>query len=194
MKNILWCVPLMLCACASREFDQTEYKYAIESAVLSTRAIHQCASKSPRYDEFIQDLNTQTMYLFEYEKHLPSNAHALNGVTNLRQLVLDFMKSTEHTSTYCVHKLSEIQSASRTVARMMSGMGYMDMCSSDAMSRLSLYQQSFQDKNITQGEYAELVHDLSRLTSIDESVCSIQEREALLQAISAISKVVNALK
>lgn len=195
MKKTIIAICLILSGCASRGFDSNEYNYAIQSSVLSTRAIHQCGSKSKTYNDFVNELNAQTMFLFEYEKYHPRNDYSLPAVTTLRQLVIDFTKAPkEHSAAYCVHKLSEIQSASRALARTLSGIGFLDICTSDVMTRLEVYKTSLNTGKISKDEYYELVNDLTLLANADTALCTIQQQEAVAKAISAIKSVSSVLK
>lgn len=195
MKKFLIIFALILSGCAVREFDSTEYDYSVKSTVLATRAIHQCANKTPTYYEFVKELNTQTMYLYEYEKHHVNNTYSMQGVLELRQLVVDFVTDTKpHTDTYCTHKLSSIQSAARTLSRTISGNRSLDICSSNAMDRLALYEESYSKDKISKEEYVELVNDLIRLVNVDAALCTIQEQNALAEVLSIASKIISALK
>jgi hypothetical protein len=195
MKNIFIALcMLILTGCATRPFDPVEYNYAISTSILATRSVHQCQNKTPTYQEFIKELNTQTMYLYEYEKHHDENDQFLIGVTNLRQLVLDFMKN-ESTSTtqYCMHKLSEVQSVARALAKSLSA-NRIEICESDAMERLELYKSSLENAKISEREYAELVNDLTKLVKADNAYCSAEQKELLLKTVSVISSAIGALK
>lgn len=195
MKKLFAILCMSLVAgCATRPFDPVEYNYAISSSILSTRAMHQCVEKTPTYREFVKELNTHSMQLFEYEKHHSENEQILVGVTNLRQLVIEFSQAEASASeTYCVHKLSEIQSTSRALAKTLSRM-QIDLCKSDALERLELYKKSFESGKLSKAEYEELVKDLPRLVRSDNAYCTAEQKEALLMTINAISSVIGALK
>ena len=195
MKKLLIALcAILLTGCATRQFDPVEYNFAISTAVLSTRALHQCGEKGPRFREYIKELNTQTMYLYEYEKHHDENKNVLIGVTNLRELVLDFVQVENVTSeAYCVHKLSTVQSTSRALAKILSGMN-LELCSSDALERLSFYKDSYDSKRINKSEYEELVRDLQRLVRSDLAYCTEEQNELLKKTVTAISSVISAFK
>jgi len=185
---------LLLSACATRPFDPVEYNFAISSSVLATRAIHQCGNKTPTYQEYIKELNTQTMYLFEYEKHHAENEQVLVGVTNLRQLVMDFMKNeSKYSETYCIHKLSEVQSTSRALAKTLSSM-HIELCESDALQRFDVYNKSIADGKLSKEEYAELIADLPKLVRSDNAYCTAEQKELLQKTLSILSSAVSALK
>lgn len=194
-KLFLLALALTLTACATRPFDPVEYNYAVESAVLSTRAIHQCQQKGEGFEKFVSELNTQTMKLFEYEKHHSHNDQSLTGVMVLRQLVIDFnLSHGVKTPTYCVHKLSEIQSASRALAITLSGATSLELCQSDATERLAAYDQSLVLSKITKLEHAELTKDLAKLVRADNAYCTAEQKDALAEAVSLISAAIGALK
>ena len=195
MKKLLVALcAIILTGCATRPFDPVEYNFAISAAVLSTRAIHQCGEKSDRFHEYVKELNTQTMYLYEYEKHHDENKNVLIGVTNLRELVLDFVQVESVSSeAYCVHKLSEVQATSRALAKTLSGM-HLDLCSSDALERLSFYKDSYASNRINKSEYEELVRDLQRLVRTDNAYCTEEQNELMKRTVTAISSLVSAFK
>lgn len=185
---------LLLSACATRPFDPVEYNFAISSSVLATRSIHQCGNKTPTYKEFIKELNTQTMYLFEYEKHHSENDQVFVGVSVLRQLVIDFMKNEDtYSETYCVHKLSEVQSAGRALAKTLSS-NDISLCESDALERLQLYKKSFELGKISVTEYNELVADLPKLVRSDNAYCTAEQKELIQKTLSILSSAISALK
>lgn len=185
---------IILTGCATRPFDPVEYNYAISTSILSTRAMHQCADKTPTYREFAKELNSHSMQLFEYEKHHSENEQILVGVTNLRQLVIEFNEAEATASQfYCVHKLSEIQSTSRALAKTLSRM-QIDLCQSDALERLELYKSSFALSKISKAEYEELVKDLPRLVRSDNAYCTAEQKELLQTAVSVIASAISALK
>lgn len=195
MKKLfaILCVSL-LAGCATRPFDPVEYNYAISSSILSTRAMHQCGEKTPTYREFVKELNTHSMQLFEYEKHHSENKQILVGVTNLRQLVIEFSQAEASASeAYCVHKLSEIQSTSRALAKTLSRM-QIDLCQSDALERLELYKKSVANGKLSKPEYEELVKDLPRLVRSDNAYCTAEQKELLQTAVSVITSAISAFK
>jgi hypothetical protein len=194
MKKVLLFVIIFLSGCASRGFDPVEYDYATNSVVLSTRMIHQCDVKTQTYYKFLDDLNSQTMYLYEYERNRSDNASMMRSVSVLRDMIIDVVVSGDnHTVQYCKHKNSAIQSVARTIAKTIR-MDNLYVCRSDAMDRLKLYQESFDAVLITRDEYLELVNDLTGLVTVDTSMCTIEQREALIKTVSVISDVISAIK
>lgn len=194
-KLFIFLAVAILTGCATRPFDPVEYNFAISTSILATRSMHQCSNKTTTYVEFVKELNTQTMYLFEYEKFHDANEQNLKGVTVLRQLTMEFMQNHETASDmYCVHKLSEIQSTARTLAKSLSTRTSVELCSSDAMDRLALYDESLKVGKISRPEYVELVRDLPRLVKADNAYCTAEQKEALAKTVSALSAVIGALK
>lgn len=195
MKKLFFIViAILIAGCATRPFDPVEYNYAISTSILATRAMHQCGEKTPTYREFVKELNTHSMQVFEYEKHHSENEQILVGVTNLRQLVIEFSQAEASASeAYCVHKLSEIQSTSRALAKTLSRM-QIDLCKSDALERLELYKKSFANGKLSKPEYEELVKDLPRLVRSDNAYCTAEQKELLQTAVSVIASVISALK
>ena len=195
MKKLFFIViAILIAGCATRPFDPVEYNYAVSTSILATRSVHQCVEKTPTYQEYIKELNTQTMYLFEYEKNHSENSQILTGVTTLRQLTLEFMKNQETGSvTYCAHKLSEIQASARTLAKTLSS-NNIELCQSDATERLELYKSSKASGKINDAEYAELVNDLPRLVKSDNAYCTAEQKDLLIKTMSILSSAIGALK
>lgn len=196
MKKILVILAaLAMTACASRPFDSAEYSLAISTSILATRSVHQCHDKTPTYYEYVKELNTQTMYLFEYEKFHDANTEVMKGVTVIRQLTMEFMQNHETASdAYCAHKLSEIQSSARTLAKSLSTRTSIELCSSDAMDRLALYDESLKSGKLSRPEYVELVRDLPKLVKSDNAYCTGEQKEAIAKTVSALSTVIGAFK
>ena len=108
--------------------------------------------------------------------------------------VLDFVQVESVSSeAYCVHKLSEVQATSRALAKTLSGM-HLDLCSSDALERLSFYKDSYASNRINKSEYEELVRDLQRLVRADTAYCTEEQNELMKKTVTAISSVVSAFK
>lgn len=193
MRKLFVVFAVLLSGCSvfgtPRPFDAVEYDYAIQASVAATRAVHQCIDPSDSYIGFVKDLTKATMHLNEYEKFRPSGAELASGASELRQLVIDFTSKKKLTYRYCQHKLSEVQSAARVMAMAFGGQAKMSMCFSDVGIRYGVYLDSLNDNSITRAEFDELVADLQRLASIDQSGCTVEARLKLKQTLEAISKV-----
>ena len=133
MRSLLLIFAVFLSGCsglATRAFDPVEYDYAVMTTVAATRTLHLCGDEKhfAEFKSFLSDLNQNSMYLFEYERHLAGNTNSLVAATQIRQMVIDFTVHPQYSDRYCQHKLSEVQSASRTLSPTvtMGNSGYRD--------------------------------------------------------------------
>lgn len=198
MKYLFIVGALFLSGCAvitPRTFNPVEYDYSVKTTVSATRAVHLCgnAEYQTKFASFVNDLNEHSMSLMEYEKHIDGNQYSLVGATYVRQLVIDFTVRQNKSNAYCVHKLSSIQSASRTLSRALGGLNAYDICDSDVMQRYSKYEESFKAGKLSKDEFVELVNDLKYLKTVDRASCSFDNKEKLDQAIDFLSKVLPAV-
>ena len=199
MRNIVLLAALSLVGCgtfeAPKKFDAIEYNYSVLSSVSATRAIHLCGDvdHQTEFKQFASELNTHTLTLAEYEAHHSSNKEASASINQLRNLVNSFIVQGTYSEQYCKHKLSSIQSASRTIAISLSDSEKIDLCLEDVTSRYQLYAASYQLKKITKNEFMDLVEDIKRLQAIDKNSCSIEATKVLDKRIQEISKAATLL-
>jgi len=198
MRLFLLGIFILLSGCSTlgpRSFNAVEYDYAVKTTVASTRAIHLCGDvyNSAKFKQFVNDLNENSMTLFEYERHLDGNNYSLPAATQIRQLVIDFTVNPQYTKDYCVSKLSTIQSASRTLARALGKLNAFDMCDSDVAVRFAKYEELYKQGKITQAEFQELANDIVKLKKVDSATCSFENKEKLDATIALISKVIAVL-
>ena len=154
--------------CASPQYDPVEYNYAVISSVAASRALSQCDNiDNESFKKYIQDLDTATLHLQEYEKYNKNKKKTHVGASSLRQLVLDFSLTENFSESFCVHKLIEIQTASRIMANAFGNPGSFDICIYDTESIKKQYYQSYEDGNITQTELENLISSLPYLEHID---------------------------
>lgn len=154
--------------CSYPQYDPVEYNYAVISSVAATRAISQCDNiENESFKKYIQDLDTATLHLQEYEKYSKNKARPHVGATSLRQLVIDFSLTENFSENFCVHKLIEIQTASRIMANAFGNPGSFDICIYDTEIIKKQYYQSYEDGNITQTELENLISSLPYLEHID---------------------------
>jgi hypothetical protein len=191
---VLLTVVFLLGGCTTlkdRPFDATEYDRAIRITVDVTRAIHQCVTpENPLFDISLYSLNTETMILSEYELNKPNSANQVEGVLRLRKLTQQFYLHTHPYSTeFCKQALSEIQSASRTLARVLSDSEKTyDMCDSDVMARFNKFQAAYSEGLINKLELEELAKGLLELKKLDVAGCSVKTAEELKAAIKLITQ------
>ena len=198
MKALFIVGTILLSGCSvitPRSFNPVEYDYSVKTTVASTRAVHLCGNDEYqlKFNSFVNELNEHSMSLLEYEKHIDGNQYSLVGATYVRQLVIDFTVRQNKSNAYCVHKLSSIQSASRTLSRALGGLNAYDICDSDVRQRYAKYEESFKANKLTKSEFTELVNDLMYLQKVDKASCSFDNKEKLDQAIDFLSKVLPAV-
>lgn len=154
--------------CAYPQYDPVEYNYAVISSVAATRAISQCDNiENESFKKYVQDLDTATLHLQEYEKYAKNKARTHVGTTSLRQLVIDFSLTEHFSERFCVHKLVEIQTASRIMANAFGNPGSFDICIYDTEILKKQYQQSYEEGNITKTELDRLLESLPHLEHIN---------------------------
>ena len=154
--------------CAYPQYDPVEYNYAVISSVAASRALSQCDNiDHESFKKYIQDLDTATLHLQEYEKYAKNKARTHVGATSLRQLVIDFSLTEQFSERFCVHKLIEIQTASRIMANAFGNPGSFDICLYDTEILKKQYNQSYEDGNITKPELDRLLASLHHLEHIN---------------------------
>lgn len=194
LKSLCFLSAFLLTACSiqpAHQYDAVEYDYVIKTVVATGRAVHLCDERdsSEKFIVRIQEINDNTMHLAEYEKYVLYNKDTLPAVTNLRDLVLSFTKNKNYSKQYCLHKISEIQSASRVLAMSLGKNSGFNVCDSDVSTRYMVYRASYMQGLITRYEFNDLVHDLTHLSKIDQSGCSMEEKAEFEKAINIISNV-----
>lgn len=180
-----------------REFDNVEYSLATTSAVQATRMVHQCTSSAEK-TEFFKDqlagLNTTTLNLYEYEANKANSAVELKMVNYIRAIVIELTTHDAYSKQYCIHKTSEIQSATRTFARTLGWSDKSQACDANVGKRFYAYKNSFDMGLITPTEFLELSGDLLQLQEIDEGACTVKQKEDLRKVFELISSLITALK
>ncbi len=131
--------------------DTVEYSHVIQLTHLSTQAVKGCKE----HNFAVDSLEQQAELIVEYETHLPKSDNNLHAAKETLTLVRQFKHHEMPSVRYCQHKLSEVQSVSRTLARAMGGLHKFDICDSDFEERISLYEKSFKKGQITEEEYKE---------------------------------------
>lgn len=175
-------------ASTPKDFDPTEYDQVVTVVVDATRTIHMCNDMTnPLYTKFLNDLNSSTLKLEEYARHKAGKQDVSNAVSAVRKLVLEYDVSPTPSVQYCKHKLSEVQSGARTIARALGGRHKVDICDYTVESRFVSYKQSYTKVLISQVEFEELVNDLNKLREVDRSSCSVENADKMDKAFEAVS-------
>jgi len=173
-----------------RQFDPEEYGKAISVVVDATRLAHNCANPvDPLYTRFVNELNTDSMYLDEYVAHKKDNGDAVSGSAQIRLMVLEFDKHATMSIRYCLEKTSDIQSAARTMSRTLGREGKYDYCKQDLTAAFARLQDFHGKKEVTDDEFTELGSDMVRLGRVNASACGLLDRERIETAISVIQKL-----
>ena len=186
---------LFLAGCSyltPRQFDATEYMQTILITNDATRLTHQCAIQGPEFDNFLSELNTNSMVFLEYSKSKQNNTDVESAAFQIRVMVLEFdVKAKSSSKEYCIAKITNIQNASRTLARSLGRVDNYDMCHSNLVSIWNDLTSMKDKAAISQQEYVELSKDVTRLGKINIATCSLQDREKIEEGIAIISKALS---
>lgn len=154
--------------CASPQYDPVEYNYAVISSVAASRALSQCNNiEHESFKKYIQDLDTATLHLQEYEKYTKNKKTTNIGASSLRQLFLDLFITENFSERFCIHKLIEIQTVSRILANAFGNPGSFDGCLYDTEIIKNHYYKSYEDGNITESELEKLISSIPHLEDIN---------------------------
>ncbi len=174
-----------------RQFDPVEYGQSISVVMDATRLAHNCSQRkdNPLYTRFVNDLNTDSMYLEEYVAHKKDNGDATSGAAQIRLMVLEFDKHETMSTRYCLEKASDIQNAARTMSRTLGREGKYDYCKQDLAAAFNRLQDFHTKKEVSDDEFAELGSDMVRLGRVNVAACGLLDRERIETAISIIQKI-----
>lgn len=177
-----------------KDFDPTEYEKVVTVVVDATRTVHLCNDmKNPLYTQFLNGLNTSTLHLGEYVRHKAGKEDVSQAVEQVRQLVLEYDFALSPSVQYCKHKLSEVQSGARTIARALGGRHKVDICDYTVDQRFVVYKESYTANLITKEEFSELVADLQKLQNVDKSGCSLENADKMDKALNAVTALSGSL-
>ncbi len=169
--------------------DHVQYSHIVQVSAAATQAVKQCRTENVD----LRPLVFQTQTLVEYETHLNTNTEP--GIAkDLQQLVKQFEHRTTYSVKYCQHKLSEIQAASRTMARAVSGVSKYNFCDSNVEERFYWYQESYALDLISKSEFKELAEDVRHLAGTDRKACSTDQAIKLDQSIQVITDVIGMME
>ena len=197
MKKVLLFACVLLSGCSvidslknPRQFDNVEYGSAIQVAQYSTRAIHQCKTMdSPLFTEFVNKLNTKSMFLQEYIDNKDDEEDIAQEAKEVRKLVLEFDSHQPLTQAYCTAKLTNVQNGTRTLARSISHQDLYSPCGASLTELFDPIKELKDKKEITNAEFVELSNDIIRLKRINQGACKSSDRDDLEKAIELIKDV-----
>lgn len=173
-----------------RQFDPVEYGKAVSVVIDATRLAHNCSTPTdPLYTRFVNELNTDSMYLEEYVAHKKDNEDATTGSAQIRLMVLELDRHATMSVRYCLEKTSDIQNAARTMSRTLGREGKYDYCKQDLAAAFTRLQDFHTKHEVSDEEFAELGSDMVRLGRVNVSACGLLDRERIETAISVIQKV-----
>lgn len=162
--------------------DTNEYLLSVQVTASATQAVRECADQSPD----LTLLENNALTLLEYETSLPQTENRQVAAKEIIYLTGQIKHRKMYTTKYCQHKLSEIQSVSRTLSRALGGKHQFDICDSDFTTRFYLYQASYVNKEITLSEFTELVNDIVHIVKTDQASCSTDNQAKLNQTLQLI--------
>ena len=171
-------------------FDPVVYDRATRITVSATRAIHQCPTReNALYEESLATLATETLTMLESVANRTNGSNHAVAAKILRSLTREYVEDrSEKTQAYCVHALSEIQGAARTLARLIGASTQYDMCDQDVSTRLYSYKASMASGSMTPKEFERLVRHLLALKKIDVAACSQEHSKQLNEALRLITQ------
>lgn len=195
MRVLIIAFALFLTGCSAfkaRTYDPVEYSVAASIAADATHVVHRCDKQdSTDFAFFAQSLNRNSFYLVEYLQNKPDSLLVVRQAQELRTMTQQFFVT--HTVRYCIHKMSNIQAASRMLARSLALDDKFDPCNSSVQTRYELFKASYSDGQISKSEFVELSNDLLRLSRIDASHCSLQNRKDMQDALDVIKAALTLL-
>ena len=177
----------------SRPFDPNEYSLAVSVAANATHAVHRCDSRDGDFKRYISEMNRDTFLLGEYVANKDDRESIAGAVGHVRAMTLAYALAGAHSSAYCRHKLSNVQAASRMLARSIGDMTEHDPCEGDVEKRYFMFEKSMSDGTITSEEFKDLVDDLVGMKKIDASSCSLANRQKMEDGIRFIERMVKVL-
>lgn len=171
-------------------FDPVVYDRAVRITVSATRAVHQCPTRDNQlYADSLASLATETLTMSESIANRANGANNVVAVNILRALTREYVEDkSEKTQAYCVHALSEIQVAARTLARQIGESSQYDMCDQDVATRMYSYKASMDSGSITPKEFERLVRHLLALKKIDVAACSKENSKQLNEVLRLITQ------
>ena len=193
MKKLLTLAAIFaLSACSTitaRQYDPVEYDYAVRIAVNATHAAHLCKEEGPDYQFYLHEMNSDSATLQEYVSNKEDTTQALPAAIQVRGIVMSFLAEPKRTVAYCKHKINNIQASARMYARAVGSSSKFNPCEGNPEDRLVDFKRSYDAKAITKPEFADLVDDLRKLTTIDTASCTLENRAKMAKLAGDIQSL-----
>lgn len=198
MKKLLTLVAIFtLSACSTftdkftaRTYDPVEYNYAIMIATSATHAAHLCGDgKSADYFSYLQAMNHDSLTLTEYVSNKADTTEALPAAKQIRTITQEFLAKPVRSVSYCLHKMNNIQASARMYARGIANSSKFNPCEGNPEDRLVDFKKSYDAKAISKEEFADLAGDLQKLTTIDTSSCTLDNRAKMDRLVTDLQSL-----
>ena len=197
MKLLTLAIILALAGCSTitdkftaRTYDPVEYNYAVMIATNATHTAHLCGDgKSTDYFGYLQAMNHDTFTLVEYVSNKEDTKQALPAAEQIRSITMSFLAKPVRSLSYCLHKVNNIQASARMYARGIATSTKFDPCEGNPEDRLIDFKRSYDAKAISKEEFADLAGDLQKLTTIDTSSCTLENRAKMDKLVSDLQSL-----
>ena len=196
-KLLILAAAIGLSACSTltdkftaRTYDPVEYNYAVMIATNATHTAHLCGDgKSTDYFAYLQDMNHDSFTLVEYVSNKSDTAQALPAAEQIRTITQEFLARPVRSVSYCLHKMNNIQASARMYARGIADSSKFNPCEGNPEDRLVDFRKSYDAKAISKEEFADLAGDLVKLTKIDTSSCTLENRAKMDKLVSDLQSL-----
>jgi hypothetical protein len=174
-------------------FDPVEYSLAVDLTVNTTRAIHRCENTTASNTDlwkFIQNVNTADLELQEYSSNKDNSEQLMVQINQIAGMISNILSRSTFTPQYCIHKLGNIQAASRILDRTLGRNEKFNPCQGGIIARSNAFTASYKANKITVNEYKELVMDLAKLKEIDTTGCSTANRNKMQDELNIVNEAI----
>ena len=197
MKKILSILIIgLLASCSSltndftsRQYDPVEYNYAIMIATNATHAAHLCKQQGTDYFGYLQNINHDSLTLVEYVTNKADTEQALPAAEQIRDITMEFLSRPNRSLSYCLHKVNNIQASARMYARGVANSSKFDPCSGNPEDRLIDFKKSYDTGLLNKDEFMDLSGDLLKLTKIDASSCTLENRAKMDKLVTDLQTI-----
>lgn len=195
---VAMCVAALLVGCSVMSyfqpapFDPIEYGAVVSVTQTATRTTHQCVDRSaPLFKTFLDELNTNSMYLLEYASNKQDNVVVSQPAQLIRSLVLQFdSRAVTSSVAYCQEKLTVIQATARTTERALGRLEDSELCNTDYAWEFKKYTDLHESKLLHEDEFTELTKDLLVFGRVNSAACDSHHRAQIEAALGLIEKAV----
>ena len=179
------------CTTSPRQYDPVEYSYSVNTTVDSTRAVHRCGNvdKTDLW-KYIQNVNTNSLVLFEYTANKSESTVLNTSVIQLRNIVNELLIRGKFSDTYCTLKVTDIQISSRIISRVLGNSELFSVCEGGIKDRYLKYKDAFDNGKINKSEFDELTGDLLKLEKIDTGSCTMENKRKRQEELEFIKNIV----